>query len=211
MSDYLEFKGLKIDPLIFTQGFVPGCDLSICGGRCCHWGVYVDKDFVPRIMEHEDRIKAVMDKYQPADSSMWFEKEPEKDTDFPSGYAIGTEVFTDPNGKDRCVFNDQLGRCSIQVMSVENGLHKWAVKPVYCIMYPLAVMDGILTCDLDHAERLDYCGTSHSENHTQTVFDATKEEIRYLFGDDCYEFLLRHYEDNYKNKTEFLNKQIRTQ
>ena len=31
-TEYLEFKGMKIDPVIFTQGFVPGCNLSICGG-----------------------------------------------------------------------------------------------------------------------------------------------------------------------------------
>lgn len=202
-AEYLLFKDWKIDPLIFTQGFVPGCELSICGGRCCHWGVYVDSEFVPVIMQHSNDIKKVMDRYQPNDESDWFETEPEEDADFPSGYAIGTEVYDGKDGKQRCVFNDSLGRCSLQVMAVEKGLHKWEVKPKYCIMYPLAIMDGVLTCDLDHAERLEYCGTSHPENYVQTVFEAMTEELRYILGDDGYTFLLDHYNKHYKGKTIF--------
>lgn len=202
-KEYLEFNGLKIDPVIFTQGFVPGCELSICGGRCCHWGVYVDVKFVPVILEHKEKIKAVMDKHQPKDESTWFEEEPEEDNDFPSGYALGTEVFDDASGRSRCVFNDSIGRCSLQVMAVENGIHKWAIKPEYCIMYPLAIIDSVLTCDLDHAERLDYCGTKHPENYTQTVFEAMTEELIHIVGNDGYIFLKEHYELNYKGKVNF--------
>lgn len=199
-SDYLEYKGLKIDPLIFTQGFVPACDLGICGGRCCHWGVNVDKDHVDVIMQYEDKIIEVMDKYQPKDSSVWFEKESHEDEDFPSGYAIGTEVFVSPQGLDKCVFNDSIGRCSIQVMAVKNGMHKWEIKPKYCIMYPLSIIDNVLTCDLDHAERLDYCGTFHPENYTRTVFESTTEELKHIIGEEGYSFLYDHYTKHYKSK-----------
>ncbi len=198
-SPNLEYNGLKIDPVIFTQGFVPGCDLSICGGTCCHWGVYVDSEFVPKILERKDKIVKVMDKYQPKDSSLWFDTEAEEDSDFPSGYAIGTELYTDRNDVDKCVFNDALGRCSLQVMAVKNGMHKWSIKPDYCIMYPLAIIDNVLTCDLDHSKRLDYCGVKHPENFTQTVFEATAEELKHIIGEKGYMFLLDHYEKNYKS------------
>ena len=38
-KDFMEINGMKIDPVIFTQGFVPGCNISICSGQCCNWGV----------------------------------------------------------------------------------------------------------------------------------------------------------------------------
>ncbi|MBS1518098.1 MAG: DUF3109 family protein [Bacteroidetes bacterium] len=197
---YLEYNGLKIDPVIFTQGFVPGCDMRICGGQCCNWGVYMDRDFQEVIMKHEEQIKEVMDEHQLRDTSLWFEKELEEDEDFPSGYAIGTELYITPQGVTQCVFKDKRGYCSLQVTAVEKGMHKWEIKPKYCIMYPLTIVDNTLTYDSDHADRLDYCGREHEENFSQTVFEAMTEELKFILGDDGYKFLYDHFNRNYQKK-----------
>lgn len=199
-KEFLEFNGLKIDPVIFTQGFVPGCDLGKCGGQCCNWGVYMDRDFHPVIMKFENQIKEVMDENQIMDTSKWFEKELEEDHDFPSGFAIGTELYINSEGITQCVFKDKQGYCSLQVMAVKNGMHKWEIKPKYCIMYPVTIVDNTLTVDNDHSARLDYCGVSHVENFTQTIFDAMTEEIKFIVGEEGYKFLNEHYTKNYKKK-----------
>lgn len=199
-KDFMEVNGMKIDPLIFTQGFVPGCNLSICSGQCCNWGVYMDRDFEPVIMKFENQIKDVMDEHQLKDTSKWFEKELEEDSDFPSGYAIGTELYINNQGVTQCVFKDKRGYCSLQVMAVENGLHKWEIKPKYCIMYPLTIIDNVLTVDNDHSERLDYCGIHKKENYTQTIFDAMTEEIKFIIGEEGYNILNEHYKKNYQKK-----------
>ncbi|HAY33052.1 MAG TPA: DUF3109 family protein [Ignavibacteria bacterium] len=201
-TNYLEYKDLKIDPVIFTQGFVPGCDMRICGGQCCNWGVYMDRDFEKVVMNYETQIKEEMDEFQPKDSSRWFEKELEPDEDFPSGYAIGTELYISSLGVTQCVFKDKRGYCSLQVTAVNNGMHKWEIKPKYCIMYPLTIVDNVLTYDSDHSDRLDYCGRSHTENFTQTVFEAMTEEIKFILGEDGYKFLLEHFNNNYKKKVQ---------
>ncbi len=188
---FLEFKGLKIDPVIFTQGFVKGCDVGICGGQCCNWGVYMDRDFQPVIMNYENEIKNVMDEFQTKDSSKWFEKELEDDKDFPSGYAIGTELYINSKGTSQCVFKDKNNYCSLQVLAVKKGVHKWEIKPKYCIMYPLTIIDNVLTYDDEHSGRLDYCGIGHEENFTQSVFEAMTEEIKFVLGEEGYEFLNR--------------------
>jgi hypothetical protein len=200
-KNYLDYNGLKIDPLIFTMGFVPKCDMDICGGQCCNWGVYMDKDFKPVILEHEKDIIETMDNNQIKDSELWFEKEYEPDTDFPSGLAIGTELYTMENGEETCVFKNKIGFCTLQMTAVKKGMHKWAIKPKYCIMYPITIIDGVLTCDDEHSKRLDYCGIHHPENFVHSVFEAMTEEIKYIIGDDGYNFLLEHFEKNYKNKS----------
>lgn len=199
-KEFLELNGLKIDPLIFTQGFVPGCDIGKCGGQCCNWGVYMDRDFHPLIMKFESRIKDVMDEFQIKDTSKWFEKDLEEDHDFPSGYAIGTELYINNEGITQCVFKDKNGYCSLQVMAVKNGMHKWEIKPKYCIMYPVTIVDNILTVDNEHSARLDYCGVGHEENYTQTVFEAMTEEIKFIVGEEGYKFLNEHYKKNYQKK-----------
>jgi len=196
----LEFNGLKIDPIIFTQGFVHGCDVGICEGQCCDWGVYMDKNYKDVIMGHEDDIKKIMTHSQIKDTSKWFDSETVEDKDFPSGFAIGTEVYTNSADKSQCVFKDDNNYCSIQVMAVKNNWHKWQIKPLHCILYPLTIVENTLTYDVDHSQDLDYCGVNHSENFTQPVFEAMHEEIKFILGMEGFHFLNDYYMQNYKKK-----------
>jgi hypothetical protein len=196
----LEYKGLKIDPIIFTQGFVHGCDVDICKGQCCDWGVYMDKNYRDVILEHENDIIDTMTASQIQEKLKWFEDETIVDKDFPSGYAIGTEVYTNSKGETQCVFKDDNNHCSIQVMAVKKNLHKWQIKPLHCILYPLTIVDDTLTYDTDHSGDLDYCGVNHPENFTQPVFEAMHEEIKFILGMDGFHFLNDYYIKNYKQK-----------
>lgn len=198
--ELIEYNGLKINTIIFKQGFVPGCDIGICGGQCCDWGVYMDRDFQKVIMEYEEQIKESMDEFQPKEKSKWFEKELEIDKDFPSGFALGTELYLNSRGTTQCVFKDKNNYCSLQVVAMKNGSHKWSIKPTYCILYPLTVIDNILTYDDEHSKKLDYCGIDKEHNFTQTVFEAMKEEIKYVFGNECYEYLEDYFKKNYQRK-----------
>jgi Fe-S-cluster containining protein len=189
-----QIKGLWIDPLVFTQKFVKACDICHCSGECCYYGVYTDKKEHDKILEIKDRIIEFMDDSQTKDVDKWFEA-PEKDDDFESGIAYGTEVH---NGK--CVFLDKQGFCTIQKVAVESQEFKWKYKPLYCILFPLVIYNGALTVDDEHLARMHYC--SKLENQVSTVFDACKNELIYLLGEDGFQEL-----DEYRKI--FLNKNIK--
>lgn len=208
-KELIEFQGLMIDTIIFRQGFVPGCDIGICGGQCCDWGVYMDRDFQSVILKHETKILESMDEYQPKDKAKWFEKELVRDGDFPSGFALGTEIYVTSKGTTQCVFKDKHNYCSLQVSAMKNGEHKWNIKPKYCILYPLTVVDNILTYDDEHSKKLDYCGADKEHNFTQTVFEAMTEEIKYVFGEECFDFLEKYFIKNYKKKYQIENLKIK--
>jgi len=152
------------------------------------------------ILEHENDIKDVMTPSQIKDASNWFDDETCEDKDFPSGYAIGTEVYINPEGKTQCVFKDDNNYCSIQVMAVKKNKHKWQFKPLHCILYPLTIVENTLMYDEDHSQELDYCGVNHPENFTQPVFEAMHEEIKYIIGIEGFNFLNDYYIKNYKKK-----------
>jgi hypothetical protein len=195
-----EYHGLKIDPIIFTQGFVPGCDIGICKGQCCDWGVSIDKNYKEIIMMFKDKIKDVMTEDQIKDDKLWFDNEEIEDCDFTTGFSISTELYKDKQGNEKCIFKDKNNYCSIQVMSIKHNMHKWSIKPKYCIFYPLTIEDNVLTYDTDHSVALDYCGIHHQENFSQPVFEAMREEIIFVLGDECYTFLYDYYVANYKQK-----------
>lgn len=195
-----KINGLYIDPLIFTHKFVKGCDVCICSGECCYYGVYTDKKEYERILEIKDIIIAEMDDSQCKDSDKWFE-EPEQDNDFESGIAIGTQVY---NGK--CVFLDKQGFCTLQKIALKNGEYKWKYKPLYCILFPLVIYEGVLTIDDDHLGRMHYC--NKIQNQVSTVFDACKNELIHLLGEKGYEELLEYRNQYFSEIKEGIKNEI---
>ncbi|MEI8134744.1 MAG: DUF3109 family protein [bacterium] len=175
-------KGLRVDELIFTQGFVNYCDIDKCGGGCCHSGVYADKKEYENILAHKDEIIAVMDDSQPKNPDDWFDGEWIADSDFPSGEAIGTQVHERDGGisgfKEGCVFLDHNHFCSIQVAAKANGVHRWAWKPDYCIMFPITVVEGTITYDDSHSADLGHCGPKGSAGYVHSAYEAMKEELQ---------------------------------
>ncbi len=192
--------GLRVDELIFTQGFVHYCDISKCGGGCCHSGVYADLGERDEILRHADAIGAAMDETQDADTETWFDGEIIDDSDFPSGQAIGTEVMDRDSGvsgfTEGCVFLDKRHFCSIQVAAVNAGLHRWAWKPKYCILFPITVAEGVLTYDDGHSEDLNYCGPTGSGEYVHSVYEAMREELRYFLGETEFGKLEAYYHEN---------------
>lgn len=168
-------NGLIIDPIIFTQKFVQACNVCICSGECCYYGVYTDKSEYEKILSIKERIIRSMDDSQTKNVDEWFEEEQE-DSDFPSGVAVGTEVY---NGK--CVFLDQQGFCTLQKIAIEDGEDKWKYKPLYCILFPLVIFEGKLTVDDEHLGRMHYC--NKIQNQTSTVFETCKNELKFLLGE----------------------------
>jgi hypothetical protein len=189
--------GYRVDDILFTHGFVHYCDIGKCGGGCCHSGVYADMGEHDRILEHADEIAQAMDDTQDTDTETWFDGIVIEDPDFPSGKAIGTDVHERDGGisgfTEGCVFLDKRHFCSIQVAAANAGLHRWAWKPDFCILFPVTVVNGILTYDDGHSEDLIYCGPAGTSNYVHSVFEAMQEELRHFLGEAEFEKLNEYY------------------
>jgi hypothetical protein len=188
-EEFRIIKGIKIDPLIFTFKFACRC----IGGECCHYGVYADYKEYEKILNIKEEILYLMDESQSKNVDDWFEA-PEKDDDFESGIAVGTNII---NGK--CTFLDNHGLCTLQKLGLNKGMHKWVYKPIYCILFPLTMYQGALTVDDEHIDRLNLCNRNSGLN--STIFDSCKEELKYFLGEDGFSDLER-YRDEYISSVE---------
>lgn len=175
-------NGILIDPVIFTYKFI--CN---CIGGCCRDGVYTDYKEYQTILSIQDNVKELMDETQSKNVNEWFEQ-PEKDDDFESGIAVGTEIIN-----NKCIFLDKDGLCSLQKLALKEGEYKWKYKPLYCILFPLTIYDGVLTVDTDHIDRLPYCNID--PNTKLTMYEACGEELKYLFGQDGFKELEKYREE----------------
>jgi hypothetical protein len=59
------------------------------------------------------------------------------------------------------------------------GLHEWAIKPRFCVMFPLVVSGGELTVD-DDMKSL-WC--MKERNRTRPILDALRKEVEFLFAE----------------------------
>ncbi len=182
----LQIKQFTVSPELFTKGYPTDRGPCVCTSVCCSGGVYADVKERDVILSHKEMIKKHLDETQVSDEQYWFEKEESVDTDFPSGRCVGTEVHN-----NKCVFLDKLGRCSIQVASVEAGMHKWAIKPLFCILYPIEVSENVIGFD-DMLQKEQPCCTIDT-SFDVPMFEACHEELTHLVGEDGMERMRQYY------------------
>ncbi len=133
---------LRVDPDIIQHRFSLGCSMCNCNGACCAEGVLLDLKEKERILAYADTIKKYLEPDQEHDTSKWFDHNMEYDIDFPSGRCDGTAVR---DGK--CVFLDSKGLCALQRTAIAEGMNKFALKPFYCVAFPLVIDGHVLTTD----------------------------------------------------------------
>jgi hypothetical protein len=182
----LTINGYTFSDELFKKGFPAHGGPCKCSSVCCADGVYADVTDREKILSHKEMVKKYMDDTQVTDDSRWFEQQETPDGDFPSGRSVGTEAY---NGK--CVFLDQFGRCSLQVAAATEGMHKWALKPFFCVLYPIEVTNKVVSFD-DMLQGEQSCCSVGAEFETP-LFEGCKEELTYLVGEEGFRKMEAHY------------------
>lgn len=172
---------------LFSKGYRTGSGPCSCSSVCCEGGVFVDLHERDVIIAHRDLIARQMDQTQTTDSSRWFEAEVLDDTDFQSGQCVGTRVIN-----DKCAFLDSAGRCCLQNAAAAEGMHKWAIKPLFCILYPIEISGNTVSFDemLQEEESCCTIGTPFEV----PLFKACREELVHIVGEEGYAEMEQHYD-----------------
>ena len=174
-------------PELFERGFAGGQSPCTCTSACCSGGVYADVTERDAILAHSTMIARYMDDTQVRDPEQWFEQTASDDPDFASGRCVGTEVVN-----EKCAFLDRSGRCSIQVASTAEGMHKWALKPLYCILYPIEISDHTVGFD-DMLQDEHQCCTVQAPFDVP-LFEGCREELIHLLGEEGFARLRSAYQ-----------------
>jgi hypothetical protein len=174
---------LLVDPEILLPRFSPGCSMCHCNGTCCAEGVLLDLKDKERILVHADLIKQYLEPQQEHDIAKWFDHSIEHDIDFPSGQCDGTATR-----EGGCVFLDSKGLCALQKTAMAEGMDKFALKPFYCVAFPMVIDRHVLTIDdPDFTNRPQCC--SIIPEGALTALDVCREEIEFILGPEGFQEL----------------------
>ena len=167
---------LNVDLEIFTQRFSPNCSMRNCNGKCCAEGVLLDIKEKELILEHADLIQKYLEPQQEKDTTKWFDNNIENDADFPSGKCDGTAVHG-----NSCVFLCSQGLCALQKTAMAEGMDKFALKPFYCVAFPITIDEHVLTTyESEFTNRRQCC--SIVSDGPLSVLDVCREEFEYILG-----------------------------
>jgi hypothetical protein len=174
---------LSVPEDFLSLGFMAGCSMANCNAECCRYGVFVDVRERDKILAHAAIIQRYLEPHQEHDANNWFDKNGIDDVDFPSGKAVGTQAR--PYG---CVFLNSSGKCALQVAAIAEGMDRFALKPFYCVAYPIVIENGVLM--LDNGQGIDrpQCCTSGGL-HDRSIFNVCGEELEFVLGKEGMEEL----------------------
>jgi Fe-S-cluster containining protein len=117
--------------------------LARCDAACCRRGVVVSTVERDAILAHRGAVARAMEAsprpgVRPR-SFDWFTVRVRRDPDFLAGRSVETRVVA-----GACVFLRADRLCAVHAASQEAAGHPYALKPAYCVLFPLAVEDGVL-------------------------------------------------------------------
>jgi len=159
-----------------SSGFASGCSMTNCNAVCCRYGVFVDVRERDNILAHEAIIRRYLEPHQEQNIDEWFDKNEFADADFPSGRAVGTQARS-----YGCVFLNSSGKCSLQITAVAEGMDRFALKPFYCVAYPVVIEEGVLMLDNEQGIDRKECCTAVAV-HDRSLFDVCGEELEFVLG-----------------------------
>jgi Fe-S-cluster containining protein len=188
-------KGFRISGELFTKGYPTGSSPCTCSSACCEAGVWADLAERDAILEHKELIKRHMDETQSLDDREWFDPEIEEDADFASGWTVGTRVVN-----DKCVFLDKSGRCSVQAAASAAGMDRWTLKPLYCVLYPIYVEDGMV--GFDDLLQDEHACCSVGKSFSVPLFEACRDELTHLLGIEGFAEMQRYYEQMLEDRSQ---------
>ena len=192
-STRLRVGQYTISQELYAKGYRGGRGPCTCTSVCCQHGVYADVSERDRILACKEIVKKYMDETQTRDESGWFDHEEYDDADFPTERCVSTQVVN-----EKCAFLDKLGRCSLQVAATHEHMHKWALKPLFCILFPLEISDKVIGFDDLLDEDQPCC--SISDEFDTPVFEACKEELIHVLGEKGYNELQAFHQRRVRKK-----------
>lgn len=196
----LVVKGYTISWELLTKGYPAGHGPCKCASRCCAGGVYVDLKERDIILANASQIQKQMDASQDWNPEHWFEAGEIDHPDFPSGRCVGTNEIN-----NKCAFLDAPGRCAIQMAAVAAGRHRWALKPLYCILFPIEISNRVIRFDDLLQGEAECC--SVRDTFETPLFRGCRDELVHLLGEDGYEEIERFYASLNVNTLEVTTKE----
>jgi hypothetical protein len=189
-----DLASAAINPVEF-QRKIQRCSLETCRGMCCYDGASVDKATAEKIQEITDDNRhrfSAMGLDLPLDvveKNEWNGVVGLKTAVRPFPFRSHVKNFPEHFNETACVFLLDDGRCGLQVLSEQDGKHRWFYKPLTCWLQPIKLTSAAIRLydqDSDPNKLPGYDGfvirtcCGRTETDGQPAAAVLREELEFL-------------------------------
>lgn len=171
------------------------CSLASCRGMCCYDGASVDEETAAAIQKLATKRRSefeLMGLSLPAtvvEKSEWNGVAGTKTAVRPFPYRSLVREYPAHFDQTACVFLLDDGRCGLQILSEQDGKHRWYYKPFTCWLQPIKLSETAIrlydeTNDPNRLPGYDgfvtrtFCG--RTEPNGRPAVEALQEELTFL-------------------------------
>ncbi len=167
----------SVDEDIFLKCYFTRCmECTFCHDMCCTYGADIDMENVARLEATADALEA----YSQVPRGEWFTGILGSDADYPGKHFTRTKAR-----EGICVFLNRQGRgCMIHSFCLKNDIDYHHLKPRVCWLFPITFDAGLLRPSTEIQD-----GSLICMNQGTTLYQAARDEIRYVFGESLIEEL----------------------
>ncbi|MBI5305243.1 MAG: hypothetical protein HY868_24140 [Chloroflexi bacterium] len=151
------------------------CTDNTCSADCCAEGVFLTLYDAQRIVQLGDALQPYL--VEPFDFAKW-------DLSRPS--YLSTPVYQPDTPHEHCWFRMRNKLCAIHSYALEHGIKIEELKPYFCRMFPLTLIDiaiNVTEIGVD-IKAYDTCLVESDQEHW--LFEQFETELRRVIGDDGY-------------------------
>lgn len=172
----------RLAPELFVRTNLRNQCIEKCNARCCEGGVSITVEQVNRIKAHAAEIQPYL--IEPYDFSEW---------DTSRGADLGTPLLFENQPGEQCWFLRANKYCAIHTYALDKGMPVPAIKPFFCLFFPLTLIDLDVNVTEIGVDGKAYETCLVSDEREGYLFRQFENELRRVIGDANYWELEQRY------------------
>ena len=172
----------RLSPEFFVKSRMVNRCMKECATDCCDEGVFLTLYDAQQIIERGNEVQPYL--IEPLDFEHW-------DISHPA--FITTPVLNEGSAEQRCWFFTKGRLCALHSLAVDNNLPLRSIKPFFCLLFPLTLVDidiNVTEIMLDTKAYKTCLVEGDKESWLYTQFEP---EFRRILGDSGYSELERMF------------------
>ncbi len=172
----------RFSPELFQKTrLVNRCKID-CAEACCNEGCFLTIHDARRILARRDEIQPYL--IEPLDFDSW-------DLSRPAN--IATPVRAEGTSEQQCWFLNQDKCCVLHALAIEKGIPVPSIKPYFCLMFPLTLIDIDINVNEIAIDNKAYSTCLTEGDHESYLYQQFETELRHYVGDEVYAEIERRF------------------
>ncbi len=172
----------RLSPEFFQKTRLVNRCINECVRECCNEGVWLSLYDARRIMAHADEIQPYLIK--PLNLKQW---------DLSAPACIETPLIDEGTSHQQCWFLTRERRCAIHSMALDKGIPLQDIKPYFCLMFPLTLIDIDINVTEIAVDPKAYKTCLVPSETEAWLYEQFEPELRRILGDVGYAELQRMF------------------